>query len=98
MIHNMFLSKSQYCSAIQCPKMLWLKKNKPEAFDESVLNQAVLETGNEVGDLPGGRGAADGIAEFVVGHEAYTEGFCEFDGHTEILSMGVLNDRSFEIQ
>ena len=51
MIHNMFLSKSQYCSAIQCPKMLWLKKNKPEVFDESVLNQAVLETGNEVGDL-----------------------------------------------
>ena len=31
--------------------MLWLKKNKPEAFDESVLNQAVLEAGNEVGDL-----------------------------------------------
>ena len=45
------LSKSQYCSAIQCPKMLWLKKNKPEAFDETVLNQAVLEAGNEVGDL-----------------------------------------------
>ena len=46
-----YLSKSQYCMAIQCPKMLWLKKNKPEVFDESVLNRAVLEAGNEVGDL-----------------------------------------------
>ena len=45
------LSKSRYCSAVQCPKMLWLKKNKPEAFDESVVNQAVLDRGNDVGDL-----------------------------------------------
>ena len=47
----MHLSKSKYCSGVQCPKMLWLKKNKPEEFDESVMNQAVLETGSEVGDL-----------------------------------------------
>ena len=45
------LSKSRYCSATQCPKMLWMKKNMPEAFDESVVNQAVLDRGNEVGDL-----------------------------------------------
>lgn len=45
------LSKSKYCSAVQCPKMIWLKKNKPEAFDSSVVNQSILETGNEVGDL-----------------------------------------------
>lgn len=45
------LSKSKYCSAVQCPKMLWLKKFKPEFFDESAMNQATLETGNEVGDL-----------------------------------------------
>ena len=45
------LSKSKYCSAVQCPKMLWLKKNKPEVFDDSVMNQSILETGNEVGDL-----------------------------------------------
>ena len=45
------LSKSRYCSAVQCPKMLWLKKNKPEAFDDSVVNQAVLDRGNDVGDL-----------------------------------------------
>jgi len=45
------LSKSRYCSAVQCPKMLWLKINKPEVFDDSVMNQAVLKTGIEVGDL-----------------------------------------------
>ena len=47
----MNLSKSKYCSAVQCPKMLWLKTNKPEEFDESVMNQNVLTTGNMVGDL-----------------------------------------------
>ncbi len=47
----MNLSKSKYCSAVQCPKMLWLKTNKPEEFDESVINQNVLTTGNMVGDL-----------------------------------------------
>lgn len=45
------LSKSRYCSAVQCPKILWLRKNKPEVFDKSVINQAILDTGNEVGDL-----------------------------------------------
>lgn len=45
------LSKSKYCSAVQCPKMLWLEKNKPEVYDDSVMNQSILETGNEVGDL-----------------------------------------------
>ncbi|MBQ8963168.1 MAG: hypothetical protein IJ089_05155 [Clostridia bacterium] len=45
------LSKSRYCSAVQCPKMLWLKKNMPEAFDDSVVNQAVWDRGRDVGDL-----------------------------------------------
>lgn len=45
------LSKSLYCYGVQCPRMLWLKKHRPELFDDSVLNQAVLDTGNEVGDL-----------------------------------------------
>ena len=35
------LSKSRYCSAVQCPKMLWLKKNKPEEFDDSVMNETL---------------------------------------------------------
>ena len=45
------LSKTLYCNGVQCPKMLWLKKHRPELFDDSVINQAVMDTGNEVGDL-----------------------------------------------
>ena len=45
------LSKSRYCSGLQCPKMLWLKKNVPDAFDSSCMNQSVLDSGLEVGDL-----------------------------------------------
>ena len=45
------LSKSKYCQAVQCPKLLWLSKHKKEAFDDSVINQGVLDTGSEVGDL-----------------------------------------------
>ena len=48
---SLYLSKSKFCTAVQCPKMLWLHKNKSEEFDDSVLNQSVLESGNEVGDL-----------------------------------------------
>ncbi|MBR6028180.1 MAG: DUF2779 domain-containing protein [Clostridia bacterium] len=47
----MHLSKSRYCSAVQCPKMLWLTKYRPEAFDAEAVNQAVLDRGNAVGDL-----------------------------------------------
>lgn len=48
---SLYLSKSKYCNAVQCPKMLWLKTYRPECFDESVMNENVLKTGNEVGDL-----------------------------------------------
>ena len=47
----LYLSKSRFCSAIQCPKMLWLKQYKPEEFDDGVMNQNVLNTGSAVGDL-----------------------------------------------
>lgn len=45
------ISKSRYCNGIQCPKMLWLRQNKPDAFDASCMNQSVLDTGLAVGDL-----------------------------------------------
>ena len=48
---SLYLSKSRFCSAIQCPKMLWLKQNKLEEFDEGVINQNVLDNGSMVGDL-----------------------------------------------
>lgn len=43
-------SKSRYCKGLQCPKMLWLKEHS-EQFSNSVANESVLKSGNEVGDL-----------------------------------------------
>lgn len=47
----MRLSKSKYTRFCQCPKMLWLDKNKPglAVQDEALLKR--FEEGNEVGDL-----------------------------------------------
>ena len=47
----MNLSKSRYTRGVQCPKMLWMEQHMPDEFDPSVMNEAVLKTGNEVGDL-----------------------------------------------
>ncbi|MDR0905927.1 MAG: DUF2779 domain-containing protein [Oscillospiraceae bacterium] len=47
----MNLSKSRYCSAVQCPKILWMQAHKPEEYDDSVMNESILATGNAVGDL-----------------------------------------------
>lgn len=47
----MYLSKSRYTRGVQCPKMLWMEAHMRDQFDDSVLNQAVLDTGNLVGDL-----------------------------------------------
>ena len=40
---NYNLSKSKYCSAVQCPKMLWLKEYNAEVFDEETVDQATLD-------------------------------------------------------
>ncbi len=45
------ITKTLYCTGVQCPKMLWLKIHKPELFDDSVMNQSVLEAGTKVGEL-----------------------------------------------
>ncbi|WP_010256806.1 DUF2779 domain-containing protein [Treponema primitia] len=47
----MNLSKSRYCQGLQCPKILWMKENKPDEYNDEVMNEAILKTGNEVGDL-----------------------------------------------
>ncbi len=47
----MRLSKSRYCSGIQCPKILWMEKNMPEYYDDSLQSQQLLNTGIEVGNL-----------------------------------------------
>lgn len=45
------LSKSRYTMFCQCQKALWLKTNKPEVEVIEDDRQALLERGNEVGDL-----------------------------------------------
>lgn len=44
----MKLSKSKYCNAIQCKKLLWLDYYKPEEKQES-NNNSVLDNGTSVG-------------------------------------------------
>ena len=46
----MNLSKSKYCNGIQCKKMLWLDKYKPEEKEE-INNQVVFDNGNDVHEL-----------------------------------------------
>ncbi|NLF37334.1 MAG: DUF2779 domain-containing protein, partial [Clostridiaceae bacterium] len=45
------VSKSRYIRAVQCLKMYWMDRVKPQEFDNSVLDEAVLENGNDVGEL-----------------------------------------------
>jgi len=47
------LSKSTYVRGIQCCKILWLEKNRPEE-QEITTDSARLAVGNEVGDLARG--------------------------------------------
>lgn len=46
----MNLSKSKYCNGLQCKKMLWLEKNKPEVKTE-IDNESVLDNGNDVHEV-----------------------------------------------
>ena len=46
----MNLSKSSYCRGIQCKKMLWLEKHKPEEKEE-INNDRILEQGNDIHEV-----------------------------------------------
>ena len=46
-----YFSKSKYCLAWQCLKLLWLSKYKPELKTEDPALMARFEAGNMVGDL-----------------------------------------------
>ena len=61
---ELYLSKSKYCNAVQCPKMLWMQLNRPELFDDSVMDEAILEKGQEVGDLARGLFGVYTVVEF----------------------------------
>ena len=48
---NFFISKSDYVQSLDCDKNLWLKKHKPELFDDEVLSEfdeRLLEEGKLV--------------------------------------------------
>ena len=53
-LKKLYLSKSRYCSGIQCPKMLWMKKYKHDLFDKEVLNKMILTAGTQIGELARG--------------------------------------------
>ena len=46
-----YFSKSKYCLAWQCPKLLWLNKYKPELKPEDPSLQARFDESNVVGDI-----------------------------------------------
>lgn len=45
------LSKSKYCALWQCPKMLWLRKYKPELAEVDSHTLSIMETGNAVSQV-----------------------------------------------
>lgn len=47
----MGITKTDYTRGMQCPKMLWLDKHKPEKRIISQEMQAILDGGNEFGDM-----------------------------------------------
>lgn len=47
------LSKSGYCNCIQCEKILWLKKNKPDCA-EAEDKEALFPNGRKIGELAKG--------------------------------------------
>lgn len=50
---KIYLSKSKYCKAVQCNKILWMNKYKPECAI-STERDAVLTNGTKVGELAKG--------------------------------------------
>lgn len=52
-MENMFLSKSKYCKAVQCNKILWLDKNRKDLYKDPA-QLSILENGKEIGELAKG--------------------------------------------
>lgn len=52
-MNKIYLSKSRYCKAVQCNKILWLNKYKPEEVVPKA-REAVLNNGTKVGELARG--------------------------------------------
>ena len=52
-MNNTYLSKSKYCQCVQCKKILWLSKNKPEAATDDD-KEVLFKNGRKVGELAKG--------------------------------------------
>ena len=52
-MNNIKLSKSSFCTGLQCEKILWLNKYKPDC-GKKIDNTSVFNTGQEVGQLAKG--------------------------------------------
>ena len=52
-MNKVYLSKSRYCKCVQCKKILWLKKYKPE-YAIQTTKDSVFENGSKVGELAKG--------------------------------------------
>ncbi len=69
---NLTLSKSKYCKGVQCPKILWMDKYRPEEA-EDVLPQAILANGNRVGDVARGYFGQYDLVKFDYDKNVMTE-------------------------
>lgn len=49
-IEQINISKSKYCNFLECPKILWLLKYKPEEFKLNQSAQGIISTGTKVGE------------------------------------------------
>ena len=52
-MEKLYLSKSKYCKAVQCNKIIWLDKYMPEEA-EDLGNESILTNGSKVGILAKG--------------------------------------------
>lgn len=80
-----YFSKSKYCLAWQCSKLLWLSKYRPELRPEDPSLQARFEEGNVVGDL------AMGLFGDFTEVTALKE-----DGHLDLNKMRLLTKECIE--
>ena len=64
MSEKAYITKTEYCKGVQCPKTLWLKRYKPECYDKSVENEATFQEGTKVGELARGLFGAFTLASY----------------------------------
>ena len=90
-MNNVNLSKSKYCKAVQCNKILWLDKYKKE-YAVDTTDEAVLENGIEVGNL-----AKDIFGEHI--NIEYEENLYKMIENTQIAMKekpNIITEASFE--